>query len=399
MFVVNVTIAHMDRGLVVDHERRNNGTRRPQPIYSQSEQETTNLYHVLTIVGNSTIAHMDESGLVIVHERRNHGTTRPTDGLSSDGIYNHKYHAWNAKKIHSGAVFGLLCCLIMKFLSLVLLLAPFPVFGRLSDPNTAIVKGRIFTDTNGDSTQLDAFGNLEPPLTDKLLHLLDEDTRAVLRSTTTDSNGEYIFQNLPAGVYRVDFVPDDMVPVLPKVGASEINSDIDPLTGLGNEPLNVGQGDTTTFAAYDGGFRPPCVTSDANLVCNGSFEFNDVPDDGAMDISSAVVLGWKSLTGMVCLVDNRDGIAAPDGFNYAELDCIAGGPTEGLFQDIPTEAGQIYDLTFMMRARDPAKANTEDEGVNVSFFLVCFVLPYMYTFVYRLLFALCASSLCLVHHI
>ena len=111
---------------------------------------------------------------------------------------------------------------------------------------------------------------------------------------------------------------------------------------------------------------PECVTSDANLVCNGSFESNDVPDGGDEAFDDDLVPGWKSLTNSVCLVDNRGGVEAPDGFNYAELDCIAGGPTEGLFQDIPTEAGQIYDLTFMMRARDPAKANTEDEGINVS---------------------------------
>lgn len=111
---------------------------------------------------------------------------------------------------------------------------------------------------------------------------------------------------------------------------------------------------------------PICVTSDANLVCNGSFELNDVPDGGDTDFSDTLVPGWSSLRGNVCLVDNRDGVAAPDGFNYAELDCIAGNPVEGLFQDIPTEAGQLYRLTFKMRARDPTRATLEDEGVNVS---------------------------------
>ena len=39
---------------------------------------------------------------------------------------------------------------------------------------------------------------------------------------------------------------------------------------------------------------------------------------------------------------------------------------EGLYQDIPTEAGQAYLLSFRMKSQDPGRASMEDEGVNVS---------------------------------
>ena len=111
---------------------------------------------------------------------------------------------------------------------------------------------------------------------------------------------------------------------------------------------------------------PACVTSDANWVCNGSFELNEVPSGSSQDFSDGLVPGWMSLRGTMCLVNNRDGVSAPNGSLYAELDCISGGQIEGVYQDIPTVAGQTYAISFIMRARDPSRASLEDEGVNVS---------------------------------
>ena len=111
---------------------------------------------------------------------------------------------------------------------------------------------------------------------------------------------------------------------------------------------------------------PDCQVSTSNLVCNGSFERNDVPSGSSIDFSADMVPGWTSLTGSICLVDNRDGVSAADGLNYAELDCVAGGPIEGVFQFIPTTSVQLYTISFMMRARDPSRASLEDEGINVS---------------------------------
>ena len=80
------------------------------------------------------------------------------------------------------------------------------------------------------------------------------------------------------------------------------------------------------------------------------------------------VPGWQSLRGTVCLANSVEGMKAFDGSNAAELDCINGGAIEGLYQDIATEPGTTYRLSFMMRARDGSRASTEDEGINVSSF-------------------------------
>lgn len=109
-----------------------------------------------------------------------------------------------------------------------------------------------------------------------------------------------------------------------------------------------------------------CSVSNANLVCNGSFEMNSVNGGMSEMFSPELVPGWSSLHNSICLVQNRDSIAAADGVNYVEIDCVAGGRIEGIYQDILTERGQEYNLSFMMRARDAGKASSEDEGVNVS---------------------------------
>ena len=111
---------------------------------------------------------------------------------------------------------------------------------------------------------------------------------------------------------------------------------------------------------------PTCVTSESNLVCNGSFELNSVPLGEKRDISDSVIPGWNALRNSLCLANFLGAVSAPDGSNFAELDCIDGGSVEGIYQDIPTVAGQPYTLSFMMRARDPSRASTEDEGINVS---------------------------------
>ena len=113
---------------------------------------------------------------------------------------------------------------------------------------------------------------------------------------------------------------------------------------------------------------PECSISPENLVCNPSFESNTVSDGEKKEFSAMEVPGWQSLRGTVCLANSVEGMKAFDGSNAAELDCINGGAIEGLYQDIATEPGTTYRLSFMMRARDGSRASTEDEGINVSSF-------------------------------
>ncbi len=69
----------------------------------------------------------------------------------------------------------------------------------LSNPALGSISGTVCEDANGDGV-CDA---VEPPLAGVTVELRDASTGALLRTTTTDANGDYRFPNLPVGSYRV----------------------------------------------------------------------------------------------------------------------------------------------------------------------------------------------------
>ena len=114
----------------------------------------------------------------------------------------------------------------------------------------------------------------------------------------------------------------------------------------------------------------PICDPNENLIENGSFEANPVPNGQTKKLSLSAVPGWMSYDGgKLKLYNNVNGVSAPDGNNYAELDDVPGNATEGIYQYINTVKDRIYTLSFYMRARDPNNANSEDEGIVVSLWL------------------------------
>jgi len=99
----------------------------------------------------------------------------------------------------------------------------------------------------------------------------------------------------------------------------------------------------------------PLLASAANLVTNGSFEANAMPN-GSWSIFSNLT-GWTG-TPNIELRDNVAG-AAYDGLNFVELDTYA---NSGMFQDIATTTGAHYTLSFAYSAR-PGTGNTNDINV------------------------------------
>ncbi|MEM1215518.1 MAG: SdrD B-like domain-containing protein, partial [Bacteroidota bacterium] len=110
----------------------------------------------------------------------------------------------------------------------------------------------------------------EPVIPGVVVNLIDANTGTVIATTATDAAGNYLFNNLPAGNYAVEFVPlpgfvftnnDATTP-----GTNDANdSDADPTTGITPPlflPLNEQNYD------FDAGFTPDCslavevVTSD-----------------------------------------------------------------------------------------------------------------------------------------
>lgn len=99
----------------------------------------------------------------------------------------------------------------------------------------------------------------------------------------------------------------------------------------------------------------PLLASAANLVQNGSFEADAMPN-GSWSIYPSLT-GWTG-TPNIELRDNVAG-AAYDGLNFVELDTYS---NSGMFQDIATTAGAHYTLSFAYSAR-PGTGNTNDINV------------------------------------
>jgi DNA-directed RNA polymerase II subunit RPB1 len=97
---------------------------------------------------------------------------------------------------------------------------------------TYAVGDKVWIDTDKNGLQ----GPTEPPLAGVRVTLLDG-SGAVVGTTTTDANGRYLFDDLPAGSYRVTFelTPDQAARyrfTTPNRGAAGTDSDADPSTGL-----------------------------------------------------------------------------------------------------------------------------------------------------------------------
>ena len=240
-----------------------------------------------------------------------------------------------------------------------------------SDPNTSGIEGRLFIDSNKNYNELTNENELESPIHNEPVRLLDESGN-LIKTTTTNQDGIYSFSGLSAGKYRVQ-VPQTVFGLSlvskPDQGSIDYDSDFLTATGLSVDVLTIGAGEVKTDldAGYDCFSRSDDL---GNLVCNGSFEYNTAPSGSETTIALRDIPGWRSIndqSSSLKLFNNFDGITAvPVGSKYAQLDNIQGGNVEGIFQDIPTMEGQQYLLTFFVRAREPSNADTDDEAVVVS---------------------------------
>ncbi|WP_291793491.1 SdrD B-like domain-containing protein, partial [Brevibacterium sp.] len=98
-------------------------------------------------------------------------------------------------------------------------------------PENGRIGDRVWSDTNGDGIQDEG----EPGIADVVIELLDADGNPVLDAdgnpitTTTDTDGNYVFEDLPYGEYKVRVsAPEGMVPTTSGAGDDRAaDSDID----------------------------------------------------------------------------------------------------------------------------------------------------------------------------
>ena len=92
-----------------------------------------------------------------------------------------------------------------------------------------------------------------------------------------------------------------------------------------------------------------------NLLVNGSFESPVMSAAGFAAFDS--VTGWTAIPGGKIEIWNaHNGVTASDGANFLELD-YASAP-DGFSQNVQTEAGQTYELSFDLRTRLPSHPTT-----------------------------------------
>ncbi|EDM72350.1 RTX toxins and related Ca2+-binding protein [Roseobacter sp. AzwK-3b] len=114
------------------------------------------------------------------------------------------------------------------------------------DPKTAVIGGRVFSDSNADNTEFSASGGFEAGLDGQLVQLLDAHGN-VIKATHTDHYGFYSFTHLASGDYFVQFPNqvDDLTLAEKDIGGFRADSDANVDTGR-TDPIHVQPGESKT---------------------------------------------------------------------------------------------------------------------------------------------------------
>ncbi len=190
----------------------------------------------------------------------------------------------------------------------------------------------------------------EPGIAGVVVRLVNAITNAIIATTTTDATGKYIFNDVPAGNYKVDFVTPGGYTITTKlnsnVTASDTDSDVDPATSTtATFTLAAGQRITTVDAGYwvtAGGTAQigDRVWLDANQ--------NGIQDAGESNVQGVTVTLYDAAnTAIKMAVTDGNG-------NYLFTDLTAGNYTVG-FSNIP--AGFTFTAQGLGTAATGSDAN------------------------------------------
>jgi hypothetical protein len=151
-------------------------------------------------------------------------------------------------------------------------------------PVPSSIGDRVWFDTNGDGNQ----DSGEPGVAGVTVTLYDQVTGNIIAVTTTDANGNYLFNNLPNGTYQVGFSAPAGTVLSPNVGGTTpgngtTNSDADPATGKTGTITISAAG--TQITGIDAG-----VKNDPKGAI-GDFVWNDLNKDGIQDAGEPGIPG------------------------------------------------------------------------------------------------------------
>lgn len=171
----------------------------------------------------------------------------------------------------------------------------------------------------------------EPGITGVTVRLINATTNTVIATTSTDATGKYIFNDLAAGNYRVEFVTPAGYTTTTRlntdVTTSGIDSDVDPATGrTAVITLAAGQRITTVDAGY-------WLTTPPGTAAIGDRVWYDTNQNGIQDAGEA------NVAGVTVTLFNSGGTAIRQATtdlngNYIFTDLAAGTYTVG-FSNLP----------------------------------------------------------------
>ncbi len=171
----------------------------------------------------------------------------------------------------------------------------------------------------------------EPGIAGVIVRLVNATTNAIIATTTTDVTGKYIFNDVTAGDYKVDFVTPAGYTITTKlngnVTASGTDSDVDPVTlRTATFTLAAGQRITTVDAGY-WLTTPPGTGKIGDRVWLDANQ-NAVQDAGETNVQGVTVILYDAAnTAIKMTVTNANG-------NYLFTDLAAGSYSVG-FSNIP----------------------------------------------------------------
>jgi|GEM_PF-1178861 len=181
----------------------------------------------------------------------------------------------------------------------------------------------------------------EPGEANVTVNLLDEDGD-VLETTTTDSNGLYLFDDLVDGIYEIHFVlPTNLVFTTSNQGADTQDSDADPITGLTGEiTLVLGGNDLTWDAGLIVSNASVTITKEGTYIPGSIDPWDDCNVFGPAENFNALIFGDFVARGGD--TDGRLGVGGnadiPSGYSVGIV--IKGHP-------IPTNFGSAVDMLIV----------------------------------------------------
>ena len=160
-------------------------------------------------------------------------------------------------------------------------------------PEPATIGDRVWADVDGDGFQDEG----EPGLSDVTVTLKDSDGH-VVASMTTDNNGEYLFEDVPAGSYTVVFTaPDNVYEFTAKDAGADDAADSD-TDAAGVAAVTVGEGEVNLTIDADGVIEE---LSEGNNQLPAFAWLTPITLDTTID-AEGVLLSWNCYDGQTYTV-------------------------------------------------------------------------------------------------